>query len=224
MYSRSFVSLFICCTVLLGAYIKFEIGSTYNDSFKIMGKTIHTTPQIAAWIESSKGEFVKTLMVTRKSSKGKYAGHRGGREESLPVWSFARNVIDKKGRTAPTKKTALPDAVTGASKKSDFDWQVEIEDHYYSGGYRLCIEVNNSMDFNDYYREDLPKEDPFYNNKVNGQPSLVFKGDLGDNETECTLVGYGDAAGNNGEIHAVDSTLTTALDIIKSINLIRKGE
>lgn len=224
MFRCVFIVLLLCCTVLVGANIKFEIGSTYNDSFKLMGKTIHTTPQIAVWIESREGVFVKTLMVTRKSSKGAYAGHRGGREEALPVWCFARNSIDKKGRRAPTKKSALPDAVTGASRKSDFQWQVEIEERYYSDGYRLCIEVNNSMDFNEHYKKELPKEHCFYNNRVNGQPSLVFKGTLGDNVTVCKLVGYGDPAGKDGEISAIDSTLTTALEILKEIKLIREGE
>lgn len=224
MNNRIVLCVCILSTYLIGAEIQFDIGARYNDSFKMMGKTIYTTPQIAVWVESTEGAFVQTLMVTRKSAKGAYAGHRGGREESLPVWCFARNKVDKKGRYAPTRKNPLPDAVTGASEKSDFSWSVEIAEQFFNGDYRLCVEVNNSMDFNSHYGERVPKESVYYNNGVNGQPSLVFKGDLGDNETACRLVGYGDPAGSDGELSPIDSTLTSALQIIKNITVLRGGE
>lgn len=205
-----------------GATMNVVIGEKYNDSFKIFGKTIHTTPQIAVWLEDSSGRLVKTLKVTRKAAKGKYAGHRGGRVESLPVWAFARG----KGKEGivPDRKSQLPDVITGASKKNSFLWEITFEEQYQNSGYVLWVEVNNSMDFNHYYQKELAEDSPYYNIGVNGQPSLIYKGSGSTETIRVQLVGYGDPAGRNGMIRPIDSTITTALSIIKEITVHVKDE
>lgn len=193
--------------------LSFEIGETYNDSFRMFGKTFHTTPQIAVWLEDSSGTYVTTLMVTRKAAKGNYAGHRGAREESLPVWAFARSVRNRKGGFMPLTKSALPDAITGASVKTDFVWLLTIADEYFNNGYSIKLEINNSMDFNEYYKKDKEK------NSANGQPSLVYQLPLDEENSGFTLLGQGDPMGNDGDIDPVDSHLTSALKIVKKISI-----
>lgn len=210
--------------LLCAAEIQFSIGESYNSSFKMFGKTIHTTPQIAVWLEDSSGTFVRTLKVTYKTAKAKYVGHRGGREESLPVWAFARGEIDRKGRRAPSSKTALVDEVTGASKKEDFTWAVSLDESYLSKGLTLCVEVNNSMDFNHFYKKELKEGEPGYNKGANGQPSLVFKAPLSNNRVACELVGYGAPAGTDGEIRPIDRSLSSALSLMKAITVVVEGE
>lgn len=216
--------VFVIYQLLSAAEIQFVIGESYNSSFKMAGKTIHTTPQIAVWLEDSSGRFVQTLKVTYKTAKAKYVGHRGGREESLPVWAFARGEIDTRGRRAPSHKTALPDAVTGASKKEDFAWKLSLDSSAISRGMMLCVEVNNSMDFNHFYKEKLDESSLGYNKGVNGQPSLVFKAPLSNNRVSCELVGYGHPAGKDGEIRPVDRSLSSALSLIKTITVVMEGK
>ncbi len=201
--------------------LSFEIGETYNDSFKMFGKTIHTTPQIAVWIEDSKGSFISTLMVTYKTAKGKYAGHRGGREGSLPVWAHSRGKLAKRGGYMPSGRDVLVDAISGASPKSNFDWQFSIDEKYLNSGYVIKLEVNNSMDFNMTYADKMSKDSKFYNNDVNGQPSLVYALSLDKENMDLILEGSGDPAGLDGVIDPIGSELTSALNIVKSIHLTR---
>lgn len=201
--------------------VKFIPGSHWYHSFKMGFFTSHTTPQFAIWLEDSSGSFLTTLAVTKKSAESNFVSSRkSSRPSALPVWAHTRGVKAEHGNYMPSRQSPLTDAVTSASPESESTITCAIPDSLAGRNMRLFVELNGSMDFNDYYKKDLPQSDPAYNAKVNGQPSLVFKGII-DAQMKfpdtLKIFGHGHPAGNNGDISTDLSKITTALEIAKAI-------
>jgi hypothetical protein len=179
--------------------------------------------QLAIWVTDSKGVFVDTVYVTRYVAKkglgnrgGKLDGKLGGsRLSSLPVWAYGRGFDYGGGNFYPSKDRPLPDAITSATpKKGEFVWTWRPQKGLEPGKYFYYVEVNKSFDKNENHKYSWYR----------GQPSVVWQGVLqvGQEVSQgsAVIVGHGDVAGADGEIHPDVSTLTTALRLIESVEAV----
>jgi len=189
-------------------------GSQWNHSFKMGIIRVHTTPQFAVWIEDTLGNYIETIKVTKKSAKSKFIGAKESRPSALPVWSHKRDTINSYNNYMPSKETKLVDAVTAASPKGDSTILFTVDDSIIDKGVRLFFEINQSMDYNDYYRENSKEDD------ANGQPSLIysatFKSSDAKTNQSISLIGIGTPT---GEISKSTNNLTTALKIVGKISV-----
>lgn len=211
--------------------VTFRKGAHWNHKLKIINWlpfiTINNVPQIAVWVEKSDGTFIETLYVTKKSATASWlkapsdSDEEIERESALPYWSHRRNVKNGSGGFMPTKNTPLPDTVTSASPKSNFILRSHPESTAES--YRLFVEINNSCDFNAYYRNDCETSDPAYSGGLwgSGQPALVYStevtSDNSNKELRLQLIGHSSPDGSTGSLYTDLSQVTTALEIIESI-------
>lgn len=162
-------------------------------------------PQAALWAVDSQGKAI-TLYATAKAAQGGWLGSpAAGRPEALPVWSHSR---DKK----------KIDTVTGATPGSPRELAIAPED-LPPGTYQIYFEVNKSFDFNPSYPEGA-------HNEVNGQPSLVYQGQLVIGSLPQTVVlnlaGAGSLEGTDGEIHPLMG-IDTALNIVQKVEILYRG-
>jgi len=197
--------------------INIKAGDNYSHQHKIGLIKIHITPQMAIWLEDETGKYVDTIFVTEKSAKSSWGNVR--RPEALPIWSHKRGVRYADGLYMPDRQNPLPDAVTGATEKSSFVKTWTVPSSIKDGNYLLKVEVNNSFDFNQIYRDQLPKNHPNYNS-VSGQPSLLWEAMISVGEefkTNLRIVGHGHPAGQNGTVFSDLNEIDSALTIINSI-------
>jgi hypothetical protein len=179
--------------------------------------------QFAIWVTDSKGAFLDTVYVTRYVAKkglgnrgGKLDGKLGGsRLSSLPVWACGRGFDYGGGNFYPSKDRPLPDAITSATpKKGEFVWTWRPQRRLEPGKYFYYVEVNKSFDKNEHHKYSWYR----------GQPSVVWQGVLqvGQEVSQgsAVIVGHGHVAGADGEIHPDVSTLTTALHLIESVEVV----
>lgn len=171
------------------------------------------TPQCAVWLEDADGTFIRTLYVTNRAGKRSWLfSPKEGRPESLPVWYHASK--HQSAAKADASGTETLDAVTSATPKGGFVFTTE------TGGKacRIRVECNTSFDYNDTYTKK--------NSGVNGQPSVVYGADIpadfASGELSLSLLGTGSLDGSDGEIHSGTPGLTTAPEIVKSIEVTAK--
>lgn len=217
----SILLLLACSVSAVNLQIILEPGPDWHHSFKTGLLTIHTTPQYAVWLTDSSGKYIATLSVSRKSAQSKFTGARkNSRPSALPVWAHTRGIKGDHNNFMPSEKNPLTDAVTSASLKNETKLICDVPDSLYGHDLRLRVEINNSMDFNEYFTKDAQVDNPGFNDKVNGQPSLVYEGILrSDKKYPDTLflIGHGEPAGRNGTIYNDLSKITTASHIVKKI-------
>lgn len=178
-------------------------------------------PQMAVWIENEAGGYVDTVYVTKSSATGSWKGGPSvKRPEALPVWSHARGVRTVEGLYMPEKDSALPDAISGATRAAGF--RLDYGKSLPAGRYRLLLELNSSYDYNPVWREGLAPSDPHYSG-VNGQPSIVYACEFtvgsGQGETELVPIGQGSATGGDGGLKAGTEGLDSALGMLAGARL-----
>ena len=116
-----------------------EPGENWTRTMWIAFIPVKKAPQLAAWIETEKGDYVTTITVTQSSSKQKWAGNpEGGRPESLPVWLHAK-----------TRAAANVDDTTSATPKEGVTAGKNADGLIEGKRYRILVEVNASYDYND---------------------------------------------------------------------------
>jgi hypothetical protein len=107
----------------------------------------------------------------------------------------------------PTPAGGMPTQIT---------WPVP--DALPGGNYVMWLEVSKSFDYNDTYNQTSypPPSVPFsgYGQPYRGQPSVVYSVPftIGTSESDTSTqsyLGYGDADGATGTLHAPDATITT---------------
>ena len=221
MKYRVILILLIIIQGLISKELKLHIypGGEWNHSFKMGLMTIHTTPQFAVWLEDSSGNYLATLNVTLRSAKSKYRGAKESRPSALPIWAHKRAVLSEYNNFMPSKNLQLPDAITSASPLSDTTLLIYIPDSLIENVEILYFEINQSMDFNEYYSEGALPNTPNFSNSVNGQPSLLYKCVIYNNMSHqsMSLQGCGDPTGGTGNLNTELSNITTALSIIDSL-------
>jgi hypothetical protein len=220
-------------------------GRQWRHSYRVMlvAKVV-TEPQMAFWLEDTAGNFVATIFVTHRAATDDWRTSLGEdksklqRPSALPVWRHKHRGggiqppatctdchARRRAEDKSTHDSEALDAITGATPPAGFSWEWALPPGLKPGVYVVKAEVNQSRDFTDVYRADLPESDPNYSGGKagSGQPSLIWQGtiDLGGGAALSTLkrVGHGHPTGANGDISTDLSTLTTALDIVESIRV-----
>jgi len=179
-----------------------EPGEHWQSTMKIFIFNKKKSPQIAAWIEDSDGNYIATIAISEKSAKGNWmSAPKEGRPEALPVWSHKQqNYL----------ATTL-DAVSSATIKGSFGANIDRTSLVDGNSYNVYLEINHSFDYNDHWTKD--------NSGVNGQPSLVYQtqfiaGQPG--RIPLVPIGHGSADGSDGNIINGLENFTSALSIVKS--------
>lgn len=201
-------------------------GQNYLHKFPLfLFFSLRNPPQMALWAETIDGQFLDTLMVTKKISEQKWAKAPKDpdgkdeirRPEALPVWEHRR-------ATAMLEQNTLVDAITQATPKADFSVNSDFL-HDYDELY-LYFEVNHSTDFNVAYPADARRGEKNYNGGVmgSGQPALVYRAyvdftqaELSSKNFEC--IGHSSPCGEDGAIYTDMKGIDSALSIIDSILL-----
>ena len=159
-------------------------------------------PQMAAWIEDSRGNLVQTLFMSSRNGEESWIGGVP-RPEALSVFSGRHYGTD-------TVSSATP----GEKEVSALDSETELLLNKDSA-YRIYFEVNLSFDYNHAYPEKSAG--------VNGQPSLVYSADFtGDFKGILDLEPLGCGGVDSALEEPVPDMrgLTSALDIVKRVRVI----
>ena len=181
-----------------------EPGECWQGKMKVAFFSVKKTPQMAAWIEDEGGRYIATITVTNRSAKKKWrSSPKDGRPEALPVWS------NKHQNNSPPGDI---DTVSTATPKGQVEAKIERGLLVNGNTYNVYLEINHSYDYNDYWTEG--------NSGVNGQPSLIYHTRFTAGESlrlPLVPVGHGSVDGSNGEITNALESLTSALNIVKSV-------
>lgn len=201
---------------------KMEIEFTRGQSFNY--------PSFAVWTEDLEGNYIETLYVTRYVAKSNYAhgeispgqwkNEPGNlrRPATLPYWAHKRNIKAPDGLMIPSPETAVPDAITSATPKSNFRLETATQIQS-SKKYRLLFEINQAWDSNLFWTNNkFPGDNDYFGSL---QPALVYAVtiDPGSGETEFFLnpIGHSHPSGKTGQLFTNLTTLTTAKEIAANI-------
>ncbi len=198
--------------------------------FEFIRGAAHNHPLMTIWAERENGQFIQTLFVAESLGKGifqhgdatsgKWLPAAIRRPAALPVWSHSRGVKEPDGLFVPSPGNAVADAYTGATPQGSFVLNTRLDD---PGADRFLVffEVNQTWDWNEYWTNNKFPDDEFY--KTSCQPSLIYMAlvDLNDGKDEYTLelIGRGHHSGKDGKIYRDLDTMTTALNITRSIKV-----
>jgi hypothetical protein len=222
-------------------FVIVDVGKYWKSEMRIMHTLkIAKNPQMAIWLEDMNGKFQATVFVTKRTAFQDWRAMPFEKKEtikrpsSLPVWtnihvsagvhpietcSACHDVQKSKEKTKWNRQ--ILDAFTGATPQENFIREWKIPPGLKQGKYIVCVEVNQSYDYNDKYKKGLPEGDANFNG-VSGQPSFIYKGiiDL-THASSITLnpVGHGEPSGKNGEITENIDGITTAAGIIINIQI-----
>uniref|UniRef100_UPI0035673F04 hypothetical protein n=1 Tax=Mariniphaga sediminis TaxID=1628158 RepID=UPI0035673F04 len=198
--------------------IEFQKGDAFNH------------PSFVAWIEDLEGNYIETLYITKYVGKGKF-GHgeiapgkwknepgEARRPATLPYWSHKRNIKASDGLYIPSPETAVPDAVTSATPRSNF--KLETATNFTAEKkFRILFEINQAWDANKFWTNNKFEGDMNYFGSL--QPAIVYAVtiDPAASETEYYLnpIGHSHPTGANGVLFTDLTTLTTAKEIVQNI-------
>ena len=189
--------------------IKIEKGKEWSRKIKPAPLvTVTSTPQMAIWLENEDGKYLETIYITKKTKE--WADKNPDpktqkRIESLPYWSY------KKG------ESKVLDGIAGATQNKNFNLSHKILNE--SEKFKMVMELNGSMDFNEYYTKKGKKGT--IKSGFNGQPSLIYESivDFKNLQESYTMeiVGHGSVDGSNGKLYRDLSKLTSVKDELKLI-------
>ena len=189
-----------------GIELSVEPGERWLGKMKILIFSINKTPQMAAWIENEQGNYISTIIVTNKNVKKNWtSAPKEGRPEALPVWN---NKIQNNINISQI------DSVSAATSKGAVDVKINNGSLINGQEYSVYLEINHSFDYNDFWTEN--------NSGVNGQPSLIYHANFiagVPGRIALYPIGYGSVDGSDGNIIYGFNGITTALTIIKNVNL-----
>ena len=174
-------------------------------------------PQFAMWLEDPENNRLKTVFVTHRSATGDWEG-KAECPAALPRWfEIYRKEAGHPG--LPTLESPAPDAVTGATPKSEnFAWAVEVE----PGSRWICwIEVNIAADYNEAFQE-YDEAAQRMDTHQDGQPSLVYRGEImADVGASVVPERYGYTAPdtNAGEVRQDLDVITTAAEVFRAVEI-----
>ena len=164
------------------------------------------------------------MYVTHKIATQSWQASGGNRrKEALPHWCYQRGIQYEDGLYLPSKKEPLTDGISGATPKGSFN--VKMSPTGKQKKFIVKIEINHSTDFNDAYPKSAKEGDANYSGgkEGSGQPALVYAAEVdltsGKKEFTAKLIGHSSPDGSNGGLSKDTSSLTTALHIVKSINV-----
>ena len=188
----------------------------------------HNHPLMAVWVEDTSGNYIQTLYVAQSIATGIFAHGDNStgqwtkgairRPAALPYWAHKRGVVADDGLYMPTPDQPIPDAYSGATPPGDFI----LNTHLDMDGptvFNVLLEINQPWDWNDYWTNSKYMDD--YDYKSSSQPAVVYLATIDLNssakEVEMKLIGHSHYSGKDGNLYTDVSTMTTALDIARSI-------
>jgi hypothetical protein len=190
----------------------------------------HNHPSFAIWVEDMEGNYIETLFVTQFVGTGKYRFStiepgkwkndmgEARRPASLPYWSHKRNIKAEDGLYIPSVKNPVPDAITGATPKGNFN--LETGTKIKPGEkFRVLLEINQPWDSNETWSNDKFPGDLDYFGSL--QPALVYAVTIDpkcpEKEFYLNPVGHSHPSGKDGNLYTDLTTLTTAKKIAQKI-------
>jgi len=192
----------------------------------------HNHPTMAVWIEDLEGNYIQTLYVTKsiatsvfahgESSKESWKSESGvvRRPAALPYYLHKRNIKAPDNTYLPTPENPVPDAYSGATPIAGFNLETKT-DSLLTGKFVLLFEVNQPWDWNEYWNNTLYPDD--FNYKTSCQPAIVYAVniDLNNKMDSYSLnpIGHSHYSGADGKLYTDLTTVTTALQIFKSIKV-----
>ena len=191
------------------------------------GRT-HYFPLMALWIEDTTGSFIQTLYVAESIAKGVF-GHGDAstgkwmpgeirRPAALPYWGHRRGMQADDGLYLPDPENPVADAYTGATPTGSFVLATR-SDMMLDEPFYVYFEINQSWDWNHYWTNNKFPGDMEYFSSA--QPALVYRtladpARPGENFV-MKPVGRSHHSGATGELYNDLHTMTTALEIARSI-------
>ncbi len=196
----------------------FEKGKSFNH------------PVMAIWSEDLSGKYLQTFYVSNSIAKGvfEYGNKSTGRwlagpirrPAALPYWAHKRNVPVEDGLYIPSQNNPLPDAYSGATPGSNFVLNTRLDEPEINT-IKIFFEINQTWDWNEYWTNSKYPDDDEY--KTSCQPALVYAAEVdfskGAMEFELKPIGHSHYSGKTGELFTDLTTITTALNIAKSIKV-----
>ncbi|MDA3820826.1 MAG: hypothetical protein PF590_10250 [Candidatus Delongbacteria bacterium] len=206
-------------------------GKGYSITIQFEAGEADNHPSMALWVEDLHGNFIQPLFVTKSFATGtyRYVKQAGDHWEpgtklykaSLPYfihkWTNSKN---SRGFKIPSPQHPVPDAYTSATALNDFILHTKT-DNKGKDKLRLVMEINQAWDFNDYWHNAKFPENKEY--KASCQPSIIYAVTIDTNAPMeyyvMNPIGHGHYAGENGKLYTDLSTLTTAKNIAKKIEI-----
>jgi len=173
-------------------------------------------PTMAIWLEDEQTQSFRTVYVTYRGATGDYYG-KVECPVALPVWiGVWRREFGKEG--FPTPRDPAPESITGAtSLTGEVTAEVEVQK---GEKYRYYIEMNVAGDFNRSF--PLESEDSRLDYNGNGQPSLVYRGEIvaaPGNRSTPQPFGRTDQHQFTGKLIADLAGIDSALECLKKIEV-----
>ncbi len=215
--------IFILCAAGQTVKLTVRTGPRWIHKFKVMPLlTVKTRPQMAFWAVGESGEM-ETYFVTEKFAKASWRGAPGDTSEkrrpsALP---FFTHMMGKGSPVLPTRSSPLPDVVTYATPKDGF---VRSFSSKFNGRAVFYFEVNQSLDFNEFYSKEAVPGSPGYSGgkSGSGQPALIYKADLDlsrPGKYPLILSGCSSADGSHGRMDADLERITDADNIVGDVTV-----
>jgi hypothetical protein len=191
----------------------------------------HNHPLMAIWLEDTSGNYIETLYIAEsigsgifrhgEKSDGQWQAGPVRRPAALPYWGHQRGIKASDGFYIPTPENPMSDAVTGPTPSGNFILQSKSSVPTPSV-FKLLMEINQPWDWNDYWTNSKFPDDADY--MTSSQPAVVYEAviDLNSAQKEYTMipVGHSHYSGLDGSLDPDLSTLTTALQIAKSVTAV----
>jgi hypothetical protein len=201
-------------------------GDTCAGTIDFTYRPVNNVTQFAVWVEDDTGAYLGTVFLTNfigrrgggnRTADANIDASNGNRPNAMPVWAYARGVVDvtygfgsyyPPASTRPSYPADL-DAVSGATPGPSIQKKTWKVSGLPCGSIRCRIEANQSFDFNAYHNYS------FYR----GQPSVVWTAtvraaDAADSGAVLDYEGYGSTDGLDGKLRPPDSTITTAAGLL----------
>jgi hypothetical protein len=145
------------------------------------------------------------------------------RPAALPYWSHRRGIMNSSGLYLPDSENPVADAYTGPTPVGNFILNTRVEDESLRK-FTIYLEINQTWDWNEFWTNGKFPDDKEYISSC--QPALVYMTEVDTgNETktyDLKVIGHSHYSGKTGELFTDLSTITTALNIVKDIQVILK--
>lgn len=191
----------------------------------------HNYPLMAIWLEDTAGHYIETLYVAESIGKGVFQhGDKSAgfwqpgqirRPAALPYWGHQRGIQAPDGYYLPTPENPVADAVTGPTPSGSFVMESRATGSLPTV-FMVMMEINQSWDWNEYWTNNKFPDDIQY--KTSSQPAVVYAARIdlnsGQSVFEMKAIGHSHYSGRDGNLYSDLATLTTALDIVGSAEVV----
>lgn len=188
-------------------------------------------PTYVVWAEDMEGNYLRTIYITESYATGIFGYQMQGdsmwlkskgpsyQPAALPYWTHKKPGLKSNGKV-PTPQNPFVDGYTGATQKTEFNFKTASIEQL---PFRVFLEVNQPWDWNEHWTNNLYPDSPAY--KRSAQPSVVYSVTIDEKEGSFWLnpIGHGDPKGETGRLFTKLKTMTTALQIFDTMEIVVKS-